>query len=277
MEECNMDARIKKCTEWAQQIRNMIVDLTMGVGKKGVHVGSALSVADVMAVLYGDVMKYDPQNGEAENRDYFVLSKGHAYTALYATLCKARYFSYEDLAANFMADNGFAPVHPVKNLQKGIEFSGGSLGTGVSFAVGKAYGLKLQDKSNKVYTLLGDGECNEGSVWEALMSAAHLKLDNLTVIIDNNALQQDGPTGEVMNLDIFKAAESFGLEVKVIDGNNVTELLEVFNTQGTEGKPRCIIAKTIKGKGVSFMENNNAWHHAFLNQKQYDQAKEELK
>lgn len=272
-----MEAKIMKCKNWALDIRNMIVDLSYGVGKKGVHIGSALSVADIMAVLYGDILKYNPENGTDEKRDFFVLSKGHAYTALYATLCKAGYFSYEDLSANFMVDNGFAPVHPVKNLQKGIEFSGGSLGTGVSFAVGKAYGLKLKKKENEVYTLLGDGECNEGSVWESLMSAAHLKLDNLTVIIDNNSFQQDGPTCEVMDLDIAKAAESLGLEVMVVDGNNVADILAAFYSHRVEGKPRCIVAKTIKGKGVSFIENNNAWHHAFLNQKQYEQAKEELK
>ena len=277
MEECNMSDQIQKCTEWALDIRNKIVDLTMGVGKKGVHIASALSLADIMAVLYGSVLKYDPNNGEDENRDYFILSKGHAYTALYATLCKAGYFSYEKLTENFMTDDGFAPVHPVKNLERGVEFSGGSLGTGVSYAVGKAYGLKLRNKSNKVYTVLGDGECNEGSVWEAMMSAAHLKLDNLTIIVDNNGLQQDGPTGEVMNLDIAKAAKGFGLDVKVINGNSVPEVYEALTAPRAEGKPLCIVAQTIKGKGVSFIENNNVWHHAFLNQKQYDQAKEELK
>lgn len=272
-----MNDQIQKCTEWAQDIRNKIVDLTMGVGKKGVHIASALSLADVMAVLYGSVLKYDSNNGEDENRDYFILSKGHAYTALYATLCKAGYFSYEELSENFMTDNGFAPVHPVKNLRRGVEFSGGSLGTGVSFAVGKAYGLKLQNKPNKVYVVLGDGECNEGSVWEAMMSASHLKLDNLTIIVDNNGLQQDGLTSEVMDINIAEVAKSFGLDVIAINGNSVPEIYKALTAFRVEGKPRCIVAKTIKGKGVSFIENNNAWHHAFLNQKQYEQAKEELK
>lgn len=265
-----------KCQEWALDIRNKILDLTYGVGKKGVHIGSALSVADIMAVLYGSILKYDPSNGEDENRDYFILSKGHAYTALYATLCKAGFFTYEDLAANFMSDNGFAPVHPVKNPEKGVEFSGGSLGTGISYAVGKAYALKLKNKPNRVYTLLGDGECNEGSVWEALMSASHLKLDNLTIIIDANSLQQDGPTCEVMSLDVAKAAKGMGMEVKEIDGHSVDEIIRTLGAERVTEVPLCVVAHTIKGKGVSFIENNNSWHHAFLSEKQYNQAKSEL-
>ena len=266
---------IKETESYAKDLRKLIVEMTHNVGKKGVHIASALSVADMLAVLYNDVLKYDPQNGDAEDRDFFVLSKGHAYTALYAVLCKAGYCTEEELYANFMVDNGLFPVHPVKNTARGIEFSGGSLGTGVSFAVGKALALRTRGKANKVYTLLGDGECNEGSVWEALVSAAHLKLDNLTIIIDCNKLQQDGETQEVLNMDLESMAKSAGLETIAIDGHDCQQIYDAL-TKATEGKPKCIIANTVKGKGISFIENNNQFHHAFLTEKQYAKAAEEL-
>ena len=272
MEECNMD---KSVNDWAREVRNTILDLAVGVGKKGIHIGSAMSVVEILCVLYKDVMHYDPKNGEDPERDYFVLSKGHAYTALYAVLCKAGYFDEETLKANFMTDGGLFPVHPVRNTKYGIEFSGGSLGTGISYAVGKALALKKRGKSNRVYCLVGDGECNEGSVWEALMSAAQLKLDNLTVIVDKNGLQQDGPTCETLDIDIAGMAEKAGLYVCEIDGHNADEIYSALNAMHAD-KPLCIVAHTVKGKGVSFMENNNAYHHAVLNEKMYNQAKEEL-
>lgn len=261
--------------EWVRDVRSEILDLAVGVGKKGIHIGSAMSVVEILCVLYKDVMHYDPKNGDNSERDYFVLSKGHAYTALYAVLCKAGYFSEEMLRENFMTDGGLFPVHPVRNSKYGIEFSGGSLGTGVSYAVGKALALKKRGKNNRVYCLVGDGECNEGSVWEALMSAAQLKLDNLTVIVDKNGLQQDGPTCETLDIDIAGMAEKAGLEVRCIGGHNTTEINSALHATHAD-KPLCIVANTVKGKGVSFMENNNAYHHAVLNEKMYNQAKEEL-
>ena len=175
-----------------------------------------------------------------------------------------------------MTDNGWLPVHPVKNLEKGIEFSGGSLGTGMPFAVGKAYALKLAGKPNKIYTLVGDGECDEGSIWEAFMSASNLRLTNLTVVVDKNGLQQDGPTDEVLSVDIEALARACKWNVVVIDGHHHQELKDAFNQTFKNDMPKCIIAKTIKGKGVSFMENDNSWHHANMNEKQYNQAMEEL-
>ena len=267
---------MNKSIEWAHDIRREIIEASHDVGRLGVHLGSALSATDILAVLYADVMNYSVSNPASDERDIFILSKGHAYIGYYATLAKAGFFTNEDIKEQFMTDNGWLPVHPVKNLQKGIEFSGGSLGTGMPFSVGKAYALKQAGKSNKVYSLVGDGECDEGSVWEAFMSAAHLGLDNLTVIVDNNRFQQDGPTEDVLSVDIASMAHSCKWNVIEVDGHNHEELLSAFSHKYDNGKPKCIVAKTIKGKGVSFMENDNAWHHASMNEKQYQQAKEEL-
>ena len=259
-----------------QNIRREIIEASHNVGKLGVHLGSALSAVDILAVLYAEVLVYDESNPNSKERDYFILSKGHAYIAYYATLAKAGFFTNEDIKSQFMTDGGWLPVHPVKNLEKGIEFSGGSLGTGMPFAVGKAFALKLAGKPNKVYTLVGDGECDEGSVWEAFMSASNLKLSNLTVVVDKNGLQQDGPTKEVLSVDIEALAKACKWNVLVVDGHHHQELKDAFNQTFDNDMPKCIIANTIKGKGVSFMENDNSWHHANMNEKQYNQAVEEL-
>lgn len=267
---------MSKSEEWAHDIRCEILDASHDVGKLGVHIGSALSAADILAVLYAEVLSYDTSNPLSSDRDYFVLSKGHAYIGYYAALAKAGFFTNEDIKEQFMTDGGWLPVHPVKNLEKGIEFSGGSLGTGMPFATGKAYALKMAGKPNIVYTLIGDGECDEGSIWEAFMSASNLKLYNLTVIVDKNGLQQDGPTDEVLSVDIEALAKACHWNVIVVDGHSHEELLAAFEKSFDNGLPKCIIANTVKGKGVSFMENDNSWHHANMNEKQYNQAKEEL-
>lgn len=262
--------------EWAHDIRREIIEASHDVGRLGVHLGSALSATDILAVLYAEVMKYDVSNPQSEDRDIFILSKGHAYVGYYAALAKAGFFTNEDIQEQFMADGGWLPVHPVKNLEKGIEFSGGSLGTGMPFSVGKAYALKLDGKANKVYTLVGDGECDEGSIWEAFMSAANLKLKNLIVVVDKNGLQQDGPTEEVLSVDIAALAKACRWNVIVVDGHNHQELKDAFAKAFNNDMPKCIVANTVKGKGISFMENDNNWHHASMNEKQYQQAKEEL-
>lgn len=267
---------MKKSEEWAHDIRREIIEASHDVGRMGVHIGSALSAVDILAVLYSEVLKYDTNNPLSSDRDYFILSKGHAYIGYYATLAKAGFFSNTDIKEQFMTDDGWLPVHPVKNLEKGVEFSGGSLGTGMPFAAGKAFALKQAGRNNKVYTLVGDGECDEGSIWEAFMSASSLKLHNLTVIVDRNGLQQDGPTDEVLSIDIEAMAKAAGWNVLVVDGHNHQELQEAFAQSFDNGMPKCIIANTVKGKGVSFMENDNNWHHANMNEKQYNQAMEEL-
>ena len=234
-----------KSEEWARDIRREIIEASHDVGRLGVHIGSALSAADVLAVLYADVLNYDVKNPRSEERDYFVLSKGHAYIGYYAALAKAGFFSNQDIKEQFMTDGGWLPVHPVKNLDKGIEFSGGSLGTGMPFAVGKAYALKLNEKPNKVYSLVGDGECDEGSIWEAFMSAANLGLDNLTVVVDKNGMQQDGATDEVLAVDIEALAKACKWNVIVVDGHNHNELKSAFTKSFDNGKPKCIIANTL--------------------------------
>lgn len=267
---------MEKSEKWSLYIRREIIVASHNVGKLGVHLGPALSAADILAVLYADVLSYDVGDPESEERDYFVLSKGHAYIGYYAVLSKAGFFTKEDIRAQFMTDGGWLPVHPVKNIKKGIEFSSGSLGMGMPYAIGKAFAIKLAKKSNRVYTLIGDGECDEGSIWEAFMSGANLGLDNLTVIVDRNGLQQDGPTDEVLSIDIEAMAKACKWNVIIVDGHSHQELKGAFAKSFDNGMPKCIIANTIKGKGVSFMENSRNWHHANMNEKQYHQAMEEL-
>ena len=267
---------MSKSEEWANSIRLEIIEASHAVGRIGVHIGSALSSADILAVLYADVLKYDANNPLSSNRDYFVLSKGHAYIGYYATLAEAGFFTKEDIKAQFMSDGGWLPVHPVMNLEKGIEFSSGSLGTGMPFAVGKAYALKLDGKPNMVYTLVGDGECDEGSIWEAFVSASNLRLNNLTVIVDKNGMQQDGSTEDILSVDIESMAKACKWNIMAVDGHNHQELRDAFGKRFENNMPKCIIANTIKGKGVSYMENDNSWHHANMNEKQYNQAMEEL-
>ena len=267
---------MEKSEKWSLDIRREIIVASHNVGKLGVHLGSALSAADIFAVLYADVLRYDIDKPESEKRDYFVLSKGYAYIGYYAALFKAGYITDEDIKFQFMTDGGWLPVHPVMNLEKGIEFSGGSLGMGMPYAVGKAYAIKLAQKTNRVYTLIGDGECDEGSIWEAFMSAANHELDNLTVIVDKNGMQQDGPTDEVLSIDIEAMVKACKWNVIVVNGHSHQELKNAFAKSFGNGMPKCIIANTIKGKGVSFMENNRNWHHANMNEKQYRQAMEEL-
>ena len=269
--------QIEKCERWAKDIRLEIIQASHDVGKLGVHIGSALSCADILAVLYGAVLKYNVHQTQSEERDFFILSKGHAYIGYYATLSKAGFFTNEFIKEQFMTDGGVLPVHPVKNISLGIEFSGGSLGTGMPFAVGKALSLRLEGKTNRVFSLVGDGECNEGSIWEAFMSASSLGLNNLTVVVDCNGLQQDGPTNEILKIDISKQAEACGWNVLVIDGHSCEALLQAFDEADKSERPTCIVAHTIKGKGISFMENDNYWHHSFMSEKQYNQAIEELK
>jgi len=267
---------ISKCQDWAREIRRDVIEVAHSVGKMGTHIGSALSAVEILSCLYGSILHFDSANPEKEDRDIFVLSKGHAYMVFYAALAKAGFFSKQFLSDNFMKDGGALPVHPVKNLQLGIEFSSGSLGTGMPFCVGKALALKQNGLSSKLYALVGDGECNEGSVWEAFVSASSLKLSNLTVIIDRNGLQQDGATSDVLNMDVSAMAKACGWNVVEVDGHSVEELLNAFAQCFDNEKPKCIVANTIKGKGISFMENDNTWHHSFMSEKQYQQAVGEL-
>ena len=241
------------------------------------HPGGSLSIADILAYLYFKEMNIDPANPKDENRDRFVLSKGHTAPALYATLALRGYFSRDMLKTLRQADS-FLQGHPDMKHTPGVDMTTGSLGLGISAACGMALSAKIYDKSYRVYTILGDGELEEGQVWEASMFAAHYKLDNLCAFIDFNGLQIDGKITDVMNpTPIDKKFEAFGWNVISIDGNNLEEIEAAVNAaKACKGKPTAVVCHTTKGKGVSFMENQVGWHGAAPNKEQYEQAVAEL-
>ena len=242
------------------------------------HPGGSLSIADLMAYLYFVEMKVDPKNPKWEDRDRFVLSKGHTAPALYATLALKGFFDPAEIAKLRQVDS-FLQGHPDMKGTPGVDMSTGSLGLGISTACGMALAAKLDGKDNRVYTIVGDGESQEGQVWEAAMFAAHYKLDNLCVIVDWNGLQIDGPVAEVMNPTPHdKKLEAFGFHVISIDGHDFDQIEAAFNEAKTvKGKPTAIIATTVKGKGVSFMENQVGWHGSAPNDEQYEIAVAEIK
>lgn len=242
------------------------------------HPGGSLSIADIMAVLYFDELKIDEKNPRWEDRDRMILSKGHCSPALYATLAERGFFEKEDLKT-FRNIESNLQGHPDLNKVPGVDMTSGSLGQGLSVANGMAISGNLDNKDYRVYCILGDGEIEEGQIWEAAMTSNKYKLDNLCVIVDNNNLQIDGTIEEVMSsYPIDKKFESFGFNVINIDGNNIEEILKAFEiARNTKGKPTCIIAKTIKGKGVPFMENQVGWHGKAPNDEQFMQAMECLK
>ena len=241
------------------------------------HPGGSLSIADILSYLYFSEMKVDPQNPNWEDRDRLVLSKGHTAPALYAALAEKGYFPKEDLKTFRQADS-YLQGHPDMKGTPGVDMTSGSLGLGISAACGMALSGKIRNKDYRVFAILGDGELGEGQVWEAAMLASHYKLDNLCAFVDWNGLQIDGPITEVMNsTPIDKKFEAFGWNVLLIDGHSFEEIESaVENFKNTDGKPTCVVCKTIKGKGVSFMENQVGWHGAAPKKEQYEQAVAEL-
>lgn len=241
------------------------------------HPGGSLSIADVLTYLYCEVMNVDPKNPKMEDRDRFVLSKGHTCPALYSILAYKGFFPEDDLKT-FRRSDSYLQGHPDMNKVPGIDMSTGSLGQGVSAAGGMALAAKLDNKDYRVYSILGDGELEEGQVWEQAMFAAHYKLDNLTIFIDNNGLQIDGNISDVMNPNpIDKKFESFGWHVIKADAHDFNSLESAVNeAKATKGQPSAIIMKSVKGKNVSFMENNAGWHGSAPNEEQYKQAIAEL-
>ena len=241
------------------------------------HPGGSLSIADILTVLYFNEMNIEPENPNMEDRDRLVLSKGHASPALYSVLANRGYFSTEELKT-FRNINSNLQGHPDKNKVKGVDMTTGSLGQGLSVANGMAMAGKRNKKAYRVYCIVGDGEIEEGQFWEAAMTSSHYKLDNLCLIVDNNNLQIDGSVDKVMNVyPIDEKLKSFGFEVINIDGNNISELLEAFGkARNTKEKPTAIIAKTVKGKGVSYMENQASWHGKAPNEEQFKQAINQL-
>ena len=242
------------------------------------HPGGSLSAADMFTYLYFKEMNVDPKNPKWEDRDRFVLSKGHTAPGLYAALAHCGFFPVEDLLTLRKIDS-YLQGHPNMNTVPGVDMSTGSLGQGISTACGMALAAKVKGKTNRVYTLLGDGEIQEGQVWEACMFASHYKLDNLCVIIDNNGLQIDGNVADVMSpYPIVDKLEAFGFHVQAIDGHDLDAIENALNNAKTvKGQPSAIVMKTVKGKGVSFMENLAGWHGVAPNDAQYEQAMTELK
>lgn len=263
-------ARLEKtCLAVRRDIINMTADAASG------HPGGSLSAVELMTTLFFDKMKINPKDEKAPDRDRFVLSKGHAAPCYYAVLGERGFFSKDEFK-NFRQLHSILQGHPDTKKCPGVDASTGSLGQGISIAVGMAIGAKLSGNGAKVYTLLGDGELQEGQVWEAAMAAAHYKLDNLTVIIDNNGLQIDGTNEQVMSLGNINAKFSaFGFEVIEIDGHDLTAVSDAIDKEISE-RPKCILAHTIKGKGVSFMENQVGWHGKAPNSSERERALKEL-
>lgn len=265
---------IETCKRIASQMRVDALQMTKNTGNTGAHIGGALSMIEIMAVLYNVVMKYDIKDPYLEGRDRFILSKGHGVMAQYVVMKSVGIISDEELLT-FKHNDTHLYAHPSMNMDIGIEFSSGSLGQGLSLGVGTALALKQKgNDDSRVFVLVGDGESNEGQIWEAAMSASHFNLDNLVVIIDKNNLQYDGDTNLILNMDsVADKWKAFGFETVTINGHSVEELITAFSRRPS--KPYAIIAETVKGKGVSFMENDASWHNNRLTDDQFKQAMEE--
>ncbi len=270
-----MDAAKKKSLQiTANKVRQLVIEGTYNA--KCGHPGGSLSMTDMLTYLYFDKMNINPDAPQMDDRDRFVLSKGHCAPALYGALALRGFFPVDDIKT-LRKYGSYLQGHPdMKNIP-GVDMSSGSLGQGVSCAVGMALSMKLQNRTNHVYTILGDGEIEEGQVWEAAMFASHKKLDNLTVIVDNNNLQIDGAVTEVNSpYPIVEKFEAFGFKTVEIDGHDFDAIENAINTD-SEGKPFAIIMKTVKGKGVSYMENVADWHGKAPNANEYEVAMAELK
>ena len=259
----------------AKRLRRHIITM---LGKAGSgHPGGSLSAVEILTTLYFKVLRHKPQDPDWPDRDRFILSKGHAAPVLYATLAECGYFPVEELATLRQMDSRLQG-HTDCTLTPGVEVSAGTLGQGLSLAIGVALAGRLNSKDYRVYALLGDGECDEGQVWEAAMSAAHFKVDNLVAIVDNNGQQLDGWNRDVMNLDPFPAKwQAFGWQVIEVDGHSIPQLLQALDqAKKVKRQPTVIIAHTVKGKGVSFMENNNDFHGKAPNAEEVKLALKEL-
>lgn len=266
---------VKELEKIANNVRIGIIE-SVYAAKSG-HPGGSLSIADILTVLYFNQMNIDETKPQDKSRDRLVLSKGHCAPALYSTLAERGFFE-KGLLKTLRNINGKLQGHPDMNKIPGVDMTTGSLGQGLSDANGMAMASKLGKEGIRVYCICGDGEMEEGQIWEAAMSSSHYKLDNLCLIIDNNNLQIDGNVDKVMNIyPLDEKFRSFGFEVIQVDGHNIAELINAFEqAKKVKGKPTAIIANTIKGKGVSFMENQAGWHGKAPNQEEYEQAMQEL-
>ena len=261
---------------YSRNVRKTIIEITTPV--RSSHIGGAFSVADILVVLYFEILRIDPTHPEDPERDILIFSKGHASSALYSTLAERGMFN-RALLKEYYIDGGLLPGHPVRGCVPGVEVSTGSLGHGLPMGVGMAIARKIDKNPSRVFVVLSDGECNEGSVWEAVMLAGHHRLDNLTAVIDYNKIQSLGRTSEVLDLEPFGAKWSaFGWSVQEIDGHDLGATAEAFRSPSLEmGRPSVVIAHTVKGKGVSFMEDRLEWHYKSLDDpKDYQRALKEV-
>jgi len=261
--------------DMAKTMRHKILEISHTCNLSA-HLGGGLSMVDIMAVLYGRVLRYEPESPRWRNRDRFILSKGHGVLGYYSALLASGVID-EATYKTFQTNESDLIAHPVMNLDLGIESSNGSLGQGLSMGIGIALAAKKKQCDFNVYVYMGDGECNEGSVWEAVMSAAQLGLDNLTAIVDYNKLQSDGDARQIIDFaDLAGKFKSFGWDTREINGHEIAQIVDAFESPREHALPRVLVAHTIKGKGVSFMENNNEWHHNRLTKANYDLAIAEL-
>lgn len=253
---------------FANKIRKTALDMALSAGREGCHIGGSFSCIEIFAVLYGKILNITPENAEDVNRDRFIPSKTHCILSNFAALMHKGFFEEKNIFS-FHENAGLLAGHPA-NPKIGLEFAGGSLGMGLSVGIGMALAAKRQNLTYKTYVLLGDGECNEGSVWEAFMSAAQFKLDNLIAIIDYNNMNLDGSNEDIMSVaPLEEKLKAFGLKVVSCDGHNLNQLLKAFETPHPN-KPLAIVAHTTKARGLLGLENRAESHHAILSQKDYD-------
>jgi transketolase len=268
---------LKKIENMAHFMRRKILDISFQ-SSHAAHLGGGLSMVEVMATLYSHILNFDKDDPHWEHRDRFILSKGHGVLGYFSALLAAGFIS-EEKYATYLTNESDLIAHPIMNLDLGIESSNGSLGQGLAMGIGIAYSAKKnKNLSYRAFVFLGDGECNEGSVWEAVMLAPQLKLDNLIAIVDYNKLQSDmTPSSDIINFgNLANKFEAFGWDVHDVDGHDIVQLVDALEAKHIDGKPKMIVANTIKGKGVSFMENNNEWHHNVLTKSKYELALAEL-
>ena len=257
--------------QMAIRMRRRILEMSLRC-EGPTHLGGGLSIVEIMATLYGGVMNMDIDNPRWDQRDRFILSKGHGVLGLYTALVESGMIS-EETFLQFKKDDSPLIAHPVMDLDLGIESSNGSLGQGLSLAVGMAIAARKKGQSHRMYVVMGDGECDEGSVWEAAMSASQFALGNIVAFVDNNGFQSDGSTEDIISTERLAARwESFGWNVCEADGHDIAGLLRILSTSLVDNRPNCIVARTVKGKGIDFMENNNEWHHNRLTQAMFDKA-----
>lgn len=258
----------------AKRIRRLVVE--MGYNSGASHTGSALSIVDILTILYFKILNINPHKPKEQNRDWFILSKGHASAALYATLATRGYFG-EDLLKKYYCDDGILPGHIDHTAAPGLEVSSGSLGHGLSLGIGIALGVKTNKEKSNIFVIVGDGELNEGSIWEGIMLIPHIKLTNITLIVDHNKYQGYGSCKDILDLSpIENKIRAFGWEVISVDGHDFNALDKALLVDTTP-KTKAIVANTVKGKGVSFMENNFVWHYKSTNDEEFDIAMKELR